>query len=620
MQTNAEITLLNDGEYFDLIIHIPKQPNIQEVYDHICFSFVSPFTDDQLNGGTLVERQGDWHRILLDEPLRPEHDIRLTVRSKGSLTKASDYPEGVYLENNVSRLKVSTNAKITRNTESNYWLKSKTAAFIPQCDVVEHESTVTKPKAIHFQGEIWSIDWFERMTGKLGFRFESKTDQAWLLSAQCDGSLDVLFKLEISQDGGRLIYRDKAGFYQGQAFILQYLLQLIKNEEMFALTLQGGAYFSYRGIHIDVVRHFFSAATLQEWLDVFALFHYNQFHWHLTDDDGWRVPSDAFPELEQKGSVRGPGLTLPPQMGTGCELYQGIYSKDQIKHVVRHASELGINVVPEMDLPGHARALLKALPELQEKEDQSLYQSVQFFDDNVINPAYGDTINIVKTLLSEWCELFPGRLFHIGSDEIPAGVWQRSPSALQWAAETNQPIENLQGVLLNAVEQHLSTFGKTMAGWEEVVEGEGTSSNTWVYSWQGVDAGIKAAKLGHSIVMTPAQHCYLDLAVTTKHDDPGYYWAGTVDLAATYNYDPYKGVPIEYQGNIKGVQMCLWSELIHNKTDAEYMMFPRLLAGSELGFNNNTKGDFSAFYGRVQRWMPLLSALGFSVRAEKDSW
>ncbi|MDX1269557.1 MAG: family 20 glycosylhydrolase, partial [Oceanisphaera sp.] len=294
---------------------------------------------------------------------------------------------------------------------------------------------------------------------------------------------------------------------------MQYLLQWILAGSQPGATLAGTPAFAYRGVHLDVVRHFFLAATVQGWLDILALLQFNHFHWHLTDDDGWRVPSEAYPELARIAAWRGHDLPVCPQMGSGSEPYGGLYTPDDIRDTVSLARDLGITVVPELDIPGHARALLIALPELVEPDDTSVYTSVQHHHRNVINPALPKTSEVMKTLLDEWCTLFPGPLFHLGSDEVPDGVWQRSPAAQTWSEQNGHPVDALHGAFMAEMEREVQARGKTVVGWEEIRTGQAVSTDTWVMSWQGIEAGQAAAEAGHPVIMTPAHHCYFDLAV-----------------------------------------------------------------------------------------------------------
>jgi hexosaminidase len=307
-------------------------------------------------------------------------------------------------------------------------------------------------------------------------------------------------------------------------------------------------------------------------------------------------------------------------MGTGFKRYGGFYTQKQARELVHRASSLKIVVVPEMDLPGHARALLKSLPELVEPADRSHYRSVQHHNDNVLNPALAATSKVLNTLIDEWCQVFPGSLFHIGADEVPKGVWKDSPVAQKWRQEHQATSEQLLGHWVSTMEATLNARQKTLAGWEEVRDGEGASTNAWIFSWQGVDAGIAAAEAGHPVVMTPAQHCYLDLAVTEQFDDPGYWWAGTVNLLQVYQYDPKLEMSVKASENIKGVQYCLWSELVQSTEEAEFMWFPRLLAGAQVVWGDNTNDNYGIFFDSVKGWVNVLTHLGLAVRSEKMGW
>lgn len=586
-------------------------------YTELCFSLSHPFDSGSLEGGTLVERQGDWHRIALAQPFGGQ--CLLTFSGNGGVYKSTDYPYGVYLQGPDGLREVKVNRPIRRNYQNSELPVGREASFIPLCHAVHGEDILAFPKQFAVRSSQWNVSWFQRLFARLNLQL-TLSDDGYELCVEQNNGLTTPFELAIAEHNLTLMFRDEQGFQLGQAYVLQYLLQWSQTGSLASVTLIGSEVFEYRGVHLDVVRHFFEAEDIMGWLDVLALFQYNHFHWHLTDDDGWRVPSSAFPQLAQIAGRRGPNHPLPPQMGTGMYAYSGVYTVDAIHAVVSRAAELGIDVVPEMDLPGHARALLKALPQLVEPNDESVYLSVQHHNDNVINPAYKDTLEIIKTLIDEWCQLFPGSLFHVGSDEVPKGVWQKSPAAQAWSVHTGKPIEALQGLFLSAIEQHLRRHGKTMAGWEEVRDGGGASTDTWVYSWQGVEAGRCAAEAGHPVVMTPAQYCYLDLAVSAGSADPGQYWAGTVNLRKVLSYRPLEGLSVQAQRHVKGIQMCLWTEVVLTPKEVEYMWFPRLLAGAQLGILNNTNFDDRSFFLAIKPWASLLSRMGLGVRSENDGW
>ncbi|WP_196157118.1 beta-N-acetylhexosaminidase [Reinekea sp. G2M2-21] len=615
MHVDAKIEISHQSEGDFIILGLTPTHELSGLFPILCFSIALPIQEGSVSGGQLIERQGDWHRVVLDRPFTGREETQIGFKLGTSLRKATDYPEGLYLESDQQRIEVLLPKPVNRTANAILPLSNTRPAFIPACDQSFTEHRISAPTSLNMMGSLWNVAWLQRLFKRLQMSVDMDDRQGWPVEYQQNTRQVTAFHLSLSERGARLSYRDKSGFLQGQAYLAQFLMQWLLTGVSVSCELSGSAKYPYRGVHLDVVRHFFSAAQIQDWLDIFALYHFNYFHWHLTDDDGWRIASNAFPELTELGAWRGPDSALPPQMGTGLHRYGGIYSAEEVSALVEHALQLGIQVMPEMDLPGHARALLKAIPSLVELADRSEYRSVQHHNDNVINPAYGDTIEIIETLIKEWCALFPAPLFHIGSDEIPKGVWQQSPAALEWSKQTGRAIPQLQGAFLHHVESCLSAQGKTMAGWEEVVDGGGTSTKTWVFSWQGTQAGLEAAQAGHPVVMTPAQYCYFDLARTEAFDDPGYWWAGTVDLEKAYQYEPEAGFDAESAARIQGVQYCLWTELVETPAQAEFMWFPRLLAGAEVVFGSNTNFSFESFKTRADVHAQLLLRLGIDLKA-----
>lgn len=616
LNATADIRPTSDGYHVSL--YWPVQ-TIEFAATELCFSLLFPLDPSSLEGAQLIERQGDWHRLQLDHPWDGKQPLRISFAGAGSLRKLTDRPDGVYLQNGRQRRAVILPGAAER-TAVQAGATANELFFLPQPEYLQLDSHRQDwPAALNFHGERWNTAWLQRLFGRL-HQTPSFSETGLRLSEQRQPDLISAFRLRIQTSGIDLIHRDDSGFQAGQAYLMQYLLQWRLAGSLPACELAGTPRFNYRGVHLDVVRHFFAAEPIQHWLDLFALFQLNHFHWHLTDDDGWRVPSQAYPQIERIAAWRGPDAALPPQMGTGAEPYGGCYSADEIRATVQRAGELGITVVPEMDVPGHCRALLKALPELVEAEDQSVYRSVQHHDDNVINPALPATQSVIHTLIDEWCELFDGPLFHLGSDEVPQGAWLGSPAAKSWAHQQQRKPEDLHGVFMAELEQAVQAHGKTAMGWEEIRTGNAVSQNTWILSWQGVEAGQAAAEAGHPVVMTPAQHCYFDLAVSDRPEDPGYYWAGTVDLSAVWHYDPTTGLSDTAAKHIQGVQACLWTELITTPDEAEFMWFPRLLGLAEVAWGSNQSGDFTDFEARAQHWMNLLAQLGVAGRDASLGW
>lgn len=625
MTLTAELAITARDGHYHLTLTLPESVAIEPAATELCFSIAHPMDPKSLKGARLLDAQGDWHRLELETPWTGKQAVTVSFSGKNELKKLTDRPYGGYLVQGDQRLSVGFEGKAKRFYIQPVAVAPDTLSFIPrphQLSTGTH--SVSCPAAFQFidpnTGPGWNTGWYQRLINRLAVPGPSLSNEGFPLNATQLSDLEDAFQLTIDHQGVDLRFRDDTGFYAGQAYVMQYLLQWILAGSLPGVTLAGTPVFEYRGVHLDVARHFFQADTVQGWLDIIALLQFNHFHWHLTDDDGWRVPSEAYPELAQVAAWRGHDLPVCPQMGTGAAPYGGAYTPDEIRDTVSHALQLGITVVPEIDIPGHARALLIALPELIEPDDTSVYTSVQHHHRNVINPALPKTTEVMKTLLDEWCALFPGPLFHLGSDEVPAGVWQGSPAAQAWSEQSGQPIDALHGAFMAEMEREVQARGKTVVGWEEIRTGQAVSTDTWVMSWQGIKAGQAAAEAGHPVIMTPAHHCYFDLAVTDQPLDPGYYWAGTVNLKQAWAFDPLAGLSEAAKTKIMGVQACLWTEVVETPSHAGYMWFPRLLATAEVAWGVGPERTFARFEQDTRAVMNLLAQLGIAGRDEAAGW
>lgn len=625
MTLTAELAITARDGHYHLILTLPQAVAREPGATELCFSIAHPMDLSSLEGARLLDAQGDWHRLELETPWTGEQAVTVSFSGKNELKKLTDRPYGVYLVQGEQRLPVRFEGEAERHCIKPVAVPPNTLSFIPRPSHLSADSpSIPCPIALRFiaatSGPAWNTGWYQRLIARFNTSGPALADDGFPINATLASDLAESFRLKVDHQGAELSYRDESGFYAGQAYLMQYLLQWILAGSQPGVTLAGTSAFAYRGVHLDVVRHFFQAGTVQGWLDILALLQFNHFHWHLTDDDGWRVPSEAYPELARIAAWRGHDLPVCPQMGSGSEPYGGAYTPDEIRDTVSLARDLGITVVPELDIPGHARALLIALPKLVEPDDASVYTSVQHHHRNVINPALSKTSEVMKTLLDEWCSFFPGPLFHLGSDEVPDGVWQRSPAAQSWSEQSGQPVDTLHGAFMAEMEREVQARGKTVVGWEEIRTGQAVSTETWVMSWQGIEAGQAAAEAGHPVIMTPAHHCYFDLAVTDQPLDPGYYWAGTVNLKKAWAFDPLAGLSDAAKAKIKGVQACLWTEIVETPLHAEYMWFPRLLATAEVAWGARAERTFAQFERDARVTMNLLAHLGIAARDETASW
>lgn len=426
------------------------------------------------------------------------------------------------------------------------------------------------------------------------------------------------YLLTVDKSGVLLEAGSQSGFIHASATLLQLIKQEGQSLTIPHVKIADKPRFKYRGMMLDCARHFHSVESVKRLINQLAHYKFNTFHWHLTDDEGWRLEIKSLPELTDTGSIRGTGTALEPQFSTIADTYQGYYSQEQVKEVIAYAQQRGINVIPEIDIPGHCRAAIKSLPELlQDPEDLSQYRSIQHYNDNVLSPALNGTYQFLDKVLEEVAELFPSTWVHIGADEVPDGVWTNSPSCKALMKEQGyKNTKELQGHLLRYAEKKLRTLGKRMVGWEEAQHGNKVSKDTVIYSWLSEDAALNCAKQGFDVILQPAQSTYLDMTQDFAPEEPGVDWAAVIPLETAYQYEPLAQVPDSdpIRKRILGIQCALWCEIITNQSRMDYMVFPRLTAMAEACWTNKSKRDWQDYLSRLKGHLPLLDTQSIDYR------
>lgn len=415
-----------------------------------------------------------------------------------------------------------------------------------------------------------------------------------------------------------------AGKGAGLFYGVQTLLQLIPANREASIKLpcaqiEDYPRFGYRGLMLDVCRHFFSVEFVKKTIDLMAYYKLNNFHWHLTDDQGWRIEIKKYPRLTEIGSQRAQTVIgnyhdRTPQQFDNTP-YGGYYSQDQIREVVKYAADRYINIVPEIEMPGHCMAALAAYPELSCDPSKS-YKVYQTW--GVVRDVYcpsDKTFSFLEDVLTEVMDLFPGKYIHIGGDEVPKDAWKNSAFCQKLIKKLKlKNEEELQSYFIQRVEKFVNSKGRSIIGWDEILEG-GLSPNATVMSWRGEDGGIAAAKQSHQVIMTPASGgLYLDHAQSRIGEPLGI--GGYTPLSATYSYNPTPvALTPDQQKFVLGVQANLWTEYIPTEPKAEYMLYPRLLALSEVAWSplaNKNFRDFSET--RLPGQLALLDKNNYNYR------
>ena len=429
------------------------------------------------------------------------------------------------------------------------------------------------------------------------------------------------YRLQVRPEEIRMYFKEKAGAFYAQ----QTLQQLTAPDGVIpCFDIEDAPRFSYRGMHLDVCRHIFPVEFVKKYIDLLARHKMNYFHWHLTEDQGWRIEIKKYPRLQEVAAWRKETLvghySDQPHQFDG-QRYGGYYTQEEIREVVKYAQERFVTIIPEIEMPGHAQALLAAYPELSCHGQPVEVATKWGVFENVLCPTE-DTFEFLENVLLEVMDLFPGPYIHIGGDECPKAQWKASAFCQELMKKEGLKDENeLQSYFIRRIDRFLTEHGRRLIGWDEILEG-GLSENATVMSWRGTQGGIEAAQAGHDVIMSPTSHCYFDYYQSQYPDEP-LAIGGYLPLEKVYAFEPVPGsLSPEESKHILGAQGNVWTEYIPTTQQVEYMAFPRALALAEVLWSPLSVKDFPGFQDRLARYLPKLDIHYadhlFDIRYELD--
>jgi hexosaminidase len=383
--------------------------------------------------------------------------------------------------------------------------------------------------------------------------------------------------LDITPDGAKIRASARAGIFHAAVTLLT--LRATHDGEIPCGTITDAPRFAWRGQHLDCARHYFEPATILRLMDLMALLKMNRFHWHFADDEAFRLEVETAPALWQKTAFRGEGLPVPGVFGGG-QRSGGSYSRATVADLIAHGQSIGIEILPEIEVPAHAFALNAALPGLRDPAENGTEISIQGYPSNTVNPAMQATWDLLLPLTTEVASLFPLGILHLGCDELPPDTWSGSPAAAHLKAEHGlDSRDDLQGWMMERLGAHLADQGIRPAAWEEAAKGKsgGLGHGALLFSWTGQGPGVAAARAGYDVVMCPAQHVYLDMAHSSSPSDWGASWAAFVDLDDVLNWSPIPKGADDIAPRVIGVQGTFWAEFTTRDREVEAMLAPRIL-------------------------------------------
>lgn len=416
---------------------------------------------------------------------------------------------------------------------------------------------------------------------------------------------DEGYKLTVSPHDISVRARSFQGIFYAMQTVMQLLPAEIESDKLVkdvawtlpCVTIEDEPAYSYRGMMLDVSRHFHDIDFVKKQLDIMAMFKLNRFHWHLTNDHLWTIEIKKYPELTEIGSVR---------HNSDGTIHQGYYTQEQIKEVVAYAAERFITVIPEVELPGHALAALTAYPELSCTGGPFQLRNKWGVEENVYCAGNEQTFKFLEDVLEEVIPLFPGKFFHIGGDECPKKKWNACPKCQKRIRDEKlKDAHGLQSYFVHRIEKVLLKHEKRMIGWDEILEG-GLAPTATVMSWRGEEGGIEAASMGHDVIMTPAKWLYIDFGQGNIEVEPVAINFTTL-LSKTYNYNPTpENIPVDLRSHVLGAQGNMWTEYATTPDYTEYLLYPRILAVAELTWTPLEKKDYASFEGRLNNQLVRL--------------
>lgn len=419
------------------------------------------------------------------------------------------------------------------------------------------------------------------------------------------------YRLTINEKGIEILAATPAGIFYGFQTLKQLFPVDYNSDKIFLpfVVIKDSPRFEWRGMHLDVCRHFMPPEFVKKYIDYLASMKMNRFHWHLTDDQGWRIEIKAYPNLTQTGAWR--NETRVGHARDSIEEYDkikhgGFYTQEEIKEIVKYAQDRFITVIPEIEMPGHAQAAIASYPFLGCTDD-----TVEVWTNWGVSPyifnVKDTTFKFLETVLSEVCELFPGKYIHIGGDEAPKDQWIASDEVQYKIKELGLKDEHeLQSYFITRIEKFVNSKGKVIIGWDEILEG-GLAPNAVVMSWRGTEGGIEAAKAQHYVIMSPGSHCYFDHYQTENKENEPLAIGGFTDVEKVYSFEPVpEELSVDERKYILGAQANVWTEYILSPEHVEYMIFPRMIALAEVLWTQPENKNYDDFLKRLSIYKAVL--------------
>ena len=588
----------------------------------ICFSLV--YSIENVDGGTITKKVGRYYEILSEKS-----EIFLTLQK----TKIGSYnlscgPEGLFvIDNNDKKLECFIHPLTFESP-------------IPRVHYAEHQEKILEPVIpLPFASQLKQE--FIKITN-LKFKIQPQekdffkninniTEVSNIIFNTETGYEIVFLKQKLEPEEYKILIDKKLitinySDYGGKLYSIITLLQLVNfyKLELPLGLIEDKPSLSWRGMHLDCARQFYSIERIKRLMDYMCFFKLNRFHWHLTDNEAWRVELDCYPNLTNQGAFRGYNEKIPPFYGTGYNKSGGYYSRSEIEELIEYAKQRNIEIMPEIDLPAHSWTLLEIMPELRDTNSNVISEDVGNYPNNTINPVLEETHIFLKNILEELSEIFSFNIIHVGVDERPKESWEGSPKVIKYMQDNNiSSFDELQDVYMNNIISILKKSNKLTAAWNEAalpphndIGSAGSSGKVdkscIIFAWEHEDVGLMSARKGFKTVLCPGHKTYFDMAHNNSTYERGICWAATIEVKDVFDWQPLRDFENEDLKNVLGIQGQLWSETITNKDFFDEMINPRLATLAEIAWCSKAKRPWAQFRSSLLHNLDYLSKLGWN--------
>jgi len=591
----------------------------------VCFSLV--YSIENIDGGTISKKIGRYYEIFPEK-----NEIILTLQNPriGSYNLSCG-PEGLFiidskekrLECVIHPLKFEDPIPLVQYTDDQEKILNP---VIPIPFLSQLKNEFVNISNLEFKIKEEEKDFFKQI--------QNITETSNIIFNTTKGCEIIFLKKKLQVDEYKIII-DKNSItinysdYGGKLYSIITLVQLIN---FYKSTLPLGLIedkpsLTWRGMHLDCARQFYTIAEIKRLFDYMCFFKLNRFHWHLTDNEAWRVELKCYPDLTAQGAYRGYNKKIPPFYGAGYDRSGGYYSRSEIKELIEYAKQRNIEIMPEIDLPAHSWTLLQIMPELRDSTSNISSEDVGNYPDNTINPALEETHTFLENILEELSEIFSFNIIHVGVDERPKESWEGSPKVIEFMKKNNiSSFDELQDDYMNKIISTLKDNQKLTAAWNEAalpphndIGSAGSAGKVdkscIIFAWEHPDVGLLSAKKGFKTVLCPGQKTYFDMAHNNSTYERGICWAATIEVKEVFEWQPLKDYQPKEIENVLGIQGQLWSETITDKDYFDSMINPRLAALAEIAWSSKAKRTWSQFRSSLIKNMEYMTKMGWKFHS-----